>query len=181
MSAFSTGNELNDQKVYRKFARTIPDHIDLSQAIFSYLNHKYDILNNQPYVAILVPTTRGGIQFASELTEYLAKRGIPHNQIQAISIDRTGEGAAERIRTLEELRFRYIIVLGMDFTREGFDTLMEEAINLDLIGNEKNTWMFSQHLIDMDDDGHYPLGSPIISALEVRIVFNYFIAVDIEC
>ena len=132
VSAHSTRDELNELQTYPKFARTNPSYIDTSQVIVSYLIHKYDILNNEPYVAIIFSNGNSGRDFNSILTEQLRKKGIPRTQIRGISVDKNGDNISDRIEVLQNLRFHYIITVLDDLTKNGFDHLMKEIVQTNL-------------------------------------------------
>lgn len=172
MSAHSARSKLNNKQVHSKFARTIPDYNDSSQAIVSYLIQKYDILNNQPYVAILFSDSDAGHDYESTLKESLVDGGVPRIQIRGIDIksNSNSDGVLQRVIRLKELRFRYVIVLLDNFPIRVFNILIEHAIQEDLIGNEGNTWILAGG--NIGDHGHYAANSSIMNAIEVRMIYN---------
>ena len=181
VSAHSSRSELANPRVYTKFARTIPGYTDTSQAIVSYLIHKYDILNNEPYVAIIFSDGNAGRDFNSIMIEKLRQAGIPRIQIRGISIDKNGDNVSDRIERLKNLRFHYIITALDDFTKNGFDHLIEEVVRENLIGVKDNTWVFFGDLTRYDrvSGDRYPFNSSIVSGITVRILlFQKYLCLD---
>jgi Receptor family ligand binding region len=136
ISGKASSSELNDNKTYRYFGRSIPSEYSLARNALEWMWQEQRIA----YLAVLYMNDATGRSFARSLRQ-AARDVAPGMRMEYFAIDSDGGGIPDAIARLRRSQFLFVFCVVTD--QEAHDVVMLEAVEQGVAASGMHNWMFA--------------------------------------